>query len=83
MCCGVGMSRPMLHTTPPHVRSTPLPPAMEQLTTALNAGDVDRALVRTPIGTHCCFYEGRTLRPRSSWAHEASLEFFESVLNDG
>ena len=45
-------------------------------------GDVDRALVRTPIGTHCCFYEGRTLRPRSSWAHEASLEFFESVLNE-
>ena len=45
-------------------------------------GDVDRALVRTPCGTHCCFYEGRTLRPRSSWAHEASLEFFESVLDE-
>jgi hypothetical protein len=39
-------------------------------------------LVRTPCGTHCCFYEGRTLRPRSSWAHEASLEFFESVLDE-
>lgn len=43
-------------------------------------GEVERALVRTPIGTHCCFYEGRTLLPRSSWATDASLEFFQAVL---
>ena len=43
-------------------------------------GDVERALVRTPVGTHCCFYEGKTLWPRSSWATDASLEFFNAVL---
>ena len=36
-------------------------------------GDVPRALVRTPMGTHCCFYEGRTLWPRSSWAGTSRL----------
>ena len=36
-------------------------------------GDVPRALVRTPVGTHCCFYEGRTLWPRSSWARTSRL----------
>jgi len=43
-------------------------------------GDVERALVRTPVGTHCCFYEGRTVWPRSSWSTDASLEFFQAVL---
>jgi predicted alpha/beta-fold hydrolase len=46
-------------------------------------GDVSRALVQTPVGTHCCFFEGRTIRPRSCWAHDAALEFFKAVLAEG
>lgn len=45
-------------------------------------GDVSRALVQTPVGTHCCFFEGRTIRPRSCWAHDAALEFFEAVFEE-
>ena len=45
-------------------------------------GNVERVLVRTPIGTHCCFYEGRTLWPRTSWATDASLEFFRAILEE-
>ena len=45
-------------------------------------GACARALVRTPIGTHCCFYEGNTLVPRSSWAHVAALEFFQAVAEE-
>jgi predicted alpha/beta-fold hydrolase len=45
-------------------------------------GACARALVRTPIGTHCCFYEGNTLVPRNSWAHVAALEFFQAVAEE-
>ena len=45
-------------------------------------GACARALVRTPIGTHCCFYEGRTLVPKNSWAHVAALEFFQAVAEE-
>ena len=37
---------------------------------------------RTPRGTHCCFYEGRTLIPRASWSTAASLDFFKAVLSE-
>ena len=50
----------------------------------LHAFDVTapRALVRTPVGTHCCFYEGKTITPRSSWAHDACLDFFVAVCDE-
>jgi predicted alpha/beta-fold hydrolase len=47
-----------------------------------DGADTSRALVRTPIGTHCCFYEGRTLVPRNSWAHVAALDFFQAVAEE-
>lgn len=45
-------------------------------------GECLRALVRTNIGTHCCFYEGKWLRPEKSWAHDAALGFFQAVQRE-